>query len=177
MARTQRSLINAYWVKEWVNLRLPWFRLRSSIRVHFASASPLCYLSWLATNLFTYRVSDFSPHPCLAQPFWPWSLPLGCAMKSVCLGAVSLAASMISSSPQLLYLPKEQKQPKLLSWDSKRELRTGSNYQIYTRHEVDSVSNTVVSQYHSGLPRLLNYTSGTSFSSWVPSFKGERLKT
>ena len=58
-----------------MNLWLPWFRLGSSIRVHFASASPLCYLPWLATNLFTYRASNFTPHPCLAQPFWPWSLP------------------------------------------------------------------------------------------------------
>ena len=158
----------------------------SLIQTALVDKSPFCLslstvLSVLTSHQpFHLQSIRFQSSPLPGSALWPWSLPLGCTMKTVFVLELSLLLpqwSARSCSPQLLYLPKEQKQPKPLSWDSKRELRTGSNYQIYTRHEVDSVSNTMVSQYHRGLPRLLNYTSGTSFSSWVPSFKGERLKT
>lgn len=106
----------------------PWFRLGSFIGLHFASASPLCFLPWPPTNLLTPTVSYFTPHPCLAQPFQPWSLPSGYTVNHVFVLELFLllpqwAAKVVNLSCSLLpLLVKKQtnkKQPKpQLPWDS-----------------------------------------------------------
>ena len=157
----------------------------SLIQTALVDKSPFCLslstvLSVLTSHQpFHLQSIRFQSSPLPGSALWPWSLPLGCTMKTVFVLELSLLLpqwSARSCSPQLLYLPKEQKQPKPLSWDSKRELRTGSNYQIYTRHEVDSVSNTMVSQYHRGLPGCLITPLEHHFQAGFHPLKGKGWK-
>lgn len=102
--------------------------LASLIQTGLIYKSPFCLslstvLSALTSHQpFHLQSIRFHSSPLPGSALLALISPLGLHNeKCVCLGAVSLAASGISQScsPQLLYLSKEQKQPKSqLSWDS-----------------------------------------------------------
>lgn len=76
--------------------------LASLIQTRLTYKTPFCLslstLLFVVTNLLADTVSYFTPHPCLFSPCSLDLVPQATHEQCVCLGAVSLAASVISQS-------------------------------------------------------------------------------